>query len=294
MLLLSGDIEMNPGPNGIAISDNQWHLFKEKGLHFLHLNVNSLLPKIEEIRHIAKSSNAGVFGITESKLDKSILDCEIDIPGYDILRCDRDRNGGGVACYIRQDISYKIRDIFPSTIENIFVDILLPQTKPFSVGIIYRPPNQNSFLGDFNENLSKLCPESTDVFILGDININVFLNGKNILQNNKSYLSNCITLETNFKKYREFCSTFSLVQMINSPTRITTNSSSLNDHILTNASDKITQNGVIDIGISDHQLIFCTRKIIRSKHHSHKTIRCRSFKHYTPDVFNQKLKKSNF
>ena len=294
ILLLSHDIEMNPGPNQITISDNTWHPFKQKGLHLLHLNVNSLLPKIEEIRHIAKSSNAGVFGITESKLDKSILDCEIDIPGYDVLRYDRDRNGGGVACYIRQDISYKIRDIFPSTIENIFVDILLPQTKPFSVGIIYRPPNQNNFLEDVNENFSKLFPELKDVFILGDININIFLNGKNILQNNKSYLSNCINLEANFKKYREFCSTFSLVQMINSPTRITTHSSSLIDHILTNGSEKISNAGVIDIGLSDHQLIFCTRKLIRSKPNFHKTIKCRSFKNYTSEKLILKLNESNF
>ena len=294
IILLSADVHLNPGPGQVNVPDQVWHPFKHRGLHFLHLNVNSLLPKIEEIRHIVKSSNAAVFGITESKLDQSILDCEVDIPGYDLLRCDRDRNGGGVACYIRQDLSYIPKNIFPITIENVFVDILLPKTKPFSVGILYRPPNQNSFLDVVNENICKLSPESTDVFILGDININVFLNGKNILQDKKTYLDNTLPLETNLKKYRELCLSFSLFQIINSPTRITTNSSSLIDHILTNASDKITQNGVIDIGVSDHQLIFCTRKIIRSKHNSHKTIRCRSFEHYTPDVFNQKLKKSNF
>ena len=36
--------------------------------------------------------------------------------------------------------------------------------------------------------------------------------------------------------------------------------SSLLDHILTNASWKISQKGVIDVGLSDHQLICCTRK----------------------------------
>ena len=82
--------------------------------------------------------------------------------------------------------------------------------------------------------------------------------------------------------------------MINSPTRITANSSSLIDHILTNASDKISKAGIIDIGISDHQLIFCTRKLLRSKPNTHKTIRCRSFENYTSEKLKLKLIDSNF
>ena len=46
---------------------------------------------------------------------------------------------------------------------------------------------------------------------------------------------------------------------------VTTNTSSLLDHILTNAGWKISQKGVIDVGLSDHQLIYCTRKVLRTK-----------------------------
>ena len=42
-----------------------------KGMNFLHINANSLLLKIEEIRFVAKKSEATVFGITETK-QKSI------------------------------------------------------------------------------------------------------------------------------------------------------------------------------------------------------------------------------
>ena len=62
-----------------------------KGLHLLHLNVNSLLPKIDELSYIAKLSNAAVIGITESKLDNCILDSEIEIDNYQILHCNRNR-----------------------------------------------------------------------------------------------------------------------------------------------------------------------------------------------------------
>ena len=78
---------------------------------------------------------AAVMGITESKLDDFILDSEIQIDNYQILRCDRNRKGGGVACYVRNDLNYIEKDFFPEKIENIFCEILLPKTKPITVGI---------------------------------------------------------------------------------------------------------------------------------------------------------------
>ena len=44
--------------------------------------------------------------MNETKLDKTIPDIQVDIEGYDILRRDRNRNGGGVALYIRQSLNY--------------------------------------------------------------------------------------------------------------------------------------------------------------------------------------------
>ena len=81
-----------------------WANFNKRGLHFLHLNVNGLLSKIEELRLTAQKINGAVIGISETKLDKSVLDGEVNIDGYEIKRCDRNRQGGGVACYIRKDL----------------------------------------------------------------------------------------------------------------------------------------------------------------------------------------------
>ena len=71
----------------------------------MHLNINSLLPKIDELRHMARLSNAAVIGICDSKLNKPISNSEIRIDNYDLLRCDRNRNRGGVACYISNHLS---------------------------------------------------------------------------------------------------------------------------------------------------------------------------------------------
>ena len=45
------------------------------------------------------------------------------------------------------------------------------------------------------------------------------------------------------------------------PTRITCNSNSVIDHILVNYPERVIQKVIIDVGLPEHQLIFCTRKI---------------------------------
>ena len=67
LLLLSGNISLNPGPvhQGTLQCSNEWNVSKNRGLHFIHLNINSLLSKIEELRYIAKSANTAVTGIFE-------------------------------------------------------------------------------------------------------------------------------------------------------------------------------------------------------------------------------------
>ena len=67
LLLLSGNISLNPGPSHfIQTSDNnELDVFKARGLHFIHININSLLPKLEELCRIAFQSNAAVIGISD-------------------------------------------------------------------------------------------------------------------------------------------------------------------------------------------------------------------------------------
>ena len=95
------------------------------------------------------------------------------------------------------------------------------------------------------------------------------------------------------KSYHEFCRFFGLKQLIIVPTKVTTGSSTIIDHVLASFPERVTQSGVIDIGLSDHQLIYCTRKISRIKRGSHKQIKFRSFKHYMADLFEQEWSKLN-
>ena len=44
-----------------------------------NININSVLPKLEELKLIASKSNAAVIGISESKIDETVLNSEIQI-----------------------------------------------------------------------------------------------------------------------------------------------------------------------------------------------------------------------
>ena len=86
-----------------------------------------------------------------------------------------------------------------------------------------------------------------------------------------------------------------LKQLIKSPNRITCSTSTLIDHILASFLSRVSQKGVIDVGISDHQLIFCTRKISRLKTGGiHKYLNFHSFKNYTVDSYKEALKQLDF
>ena len=52
LLLLSGDTSLNAGPfhKDKLQFQSEWSIFNSRELHFIHLNVNSLSPKIDELK----------------------------------------------------------------------------------------------------------------------------------------------------------------------------------------------------------------------------------------------------
>ncbi len=49
-----------------------------------------------------------IICIVESWLDNTILDCELTILNYKLLRLDRNRHGGGIILYIRDSLSFSL------------------------------------------------------------------------------------------------------------------------------------------------------------------------------------------
>ena len=63
---------------------------------------------------------------------------------------------------------------------------------------------------------------------------------------------------------------------------------------MTNAGWKTSQKGVMDVGLCDHQLIYFTHTILRTKVNIHNQIRVWSLKKYTSYLLMKELKKINF
>ena len=71
------------------------------------LNINSISSKFDQISDII-GNNLDIFTIQETKLDGSFPKDQFLIKGYsEPYRLDRNREGGGVLIYVREDIPSK-------------------------------------------------------------------------------------------------------------------------------------------------------------------------------------------
>ena len=118
-----------------------------------------------------------------------------------------------------------------------------------------------------------------ELCILGDFNLNFYQNHNHRGCKNNTLVS--ATVFNDVKNYLQFCSMFGLTQIMKSPARITQSSTLLVDHILASLHESISKEGVINVGSSNHQLIYCIRKISRIRtRDAHKKTKFCSLKNY--------------
>lgn len=244
------------------------------------LNINSLIAHIDELIVFINSSKIDILTINETKLDSNIHDNEIHIPGYEVIRKDRSingRNGGGVCIYLRSNLNYKTRvDLLSDQLEFLSLEITKPRSKPFLVSTWYRPPNSSVEIFNELENIiGKIDAEFQEFYLLGDININML----------ETATTNCNTI-----LLMNLLDVYGLSQMITEPTRVTPTSRTLIDLCITNTPEKITKSGVVHIGISDHSLVYVTRKA-HFERTGARVIETRQFKHFKRDEFLLDLQK---
>ena len=79
-----------------------------QGLKLAHLNINSLLAKLDEFRLFLHHYRVDILVLTETKLDDSVSSKEISLSCYMAAgHKDRTRHGGGIICYARIPIQAK-------------------------------------------------------------------------------------------------------------------------------------------------------------------------------------------
>ena len=182
LIWLSGDVEVNPGPDSVESStDSSDNLnsasFNSLSNHFsiLYLNIQSLLPKIDLIWGKAIAHDILIF--TESLLKPTINDDSIYIENFlPPFRTDRrERLTGGVIAYIRDTLSCKWRtDLEIRGVEGLWLEINI-KTKKILVRGFYRPPNSNTaYFNLIKENKDRASNTNTiDIIITGDFNFDI-------------------------------------------------------------------------------------------------------------------------
>lgn len=97
-----------------------------------------------------------------------------------------------------------------------------------------------------------------------------------------------------YKALMNFFRSFSLHQPIKEPTRVSSSTQTIIDLVLVSEKSKITKSGVINYGLSDHSMVFCTRKIKKAVLNCHSSIRTRSLKRYSKEAVDNCLKVVNW
>ena len=165
-----------------------------------------------------------------------VVDTVIQCCLLTITTFQKPARGGGVGIYIKQNLSYKILkqySVFSERIfEFLFIELSLANKKKnIVIGSIYRPGTKapgmtfTEQFTQFSEILSTILAEISNnykhVFIYGDFNLN-------ILDLSNKFIS----------EYVETIFSYSFLQLITKPTRVSGNSATLLNPILTNSNLK--------------------------------------------------------
>ena len=249
------------------IVHNNSPLKNYKGFSIAHLNCCSVLKHLDELHNLCHRFEPHVFSLNETRLSNNVKDGEIPFPGYNLLRYDRNRSGGGVLLAIKN--SYNFTPFLNGQkfgIEAISAKIFLG-TKIIIVTSIYRPPSSNDI---YYENLikymEKVISSRYDCIFIGDFNYNT------------------LKASPDLNRVNHICNYLNLQLLVNRPTRNTVSSSTCIDLIFTNIPQRHKDTTVLPVTLSDHFLVhtILNFKVSEGKF---RTVKRRYYKHFNQSAF---------
>ena len=276
-----------------SIIDNPDHLL------LLHINAVSLPKNTDKINDLIAQLHKppSIIQISETKLhdDKEEDQLpQIQINGYKIIHNNSSTQAGGTALYISENLKFITRTdltINMPHVECSFIELICENTsKNPLIGVVYRHPSNSAyarlFTVELEELLDKCTRKGTQVFLAGDINIDL----------SKS------TIEST--EYVESLASLGFTCHINKPTRIfrcegaTNTSFSTLDHILSNGNPDCVKSGILTYHISDHLPVFALVNTAKPAIYKDREIYKRDFKPCLKDTFlkhlDSKLKELEF
>ena len=110
------------------------------------INCRSMLPKFDELAALCSNDKPDIICHVETWLCKDVLDSEIHIPKYSILRLDRNRHGGGIALYIHNSILSCCVALLAWN--SLLCHCLELINFKLCIGVFYRPPFSSPVIFD--------------------------------------------------------------------------------------------------------------------------------------------------
>ncbi|UYV62614.1 hypothetical protein LAZ67_2001324 [Cordylochernes scorpioides] len=156
-------------PISIIQSPQTSNFAASKQLRILQCNINGLCStatkiKLEEIMEIAEKQKIQIIALQETKLNEKY---NLKYKNYNILRKDRNKEGGGLAFLIKnlyyEDIAINIPNT--SDLEAQGIKVYLSQNKTINIFNMYHPPN-NKLIDD--RTMAQFLTDNT--IIVGDLN----------------------------------------------------------------------------------------------------------------------------
>ena len=267
LILLCGDVQINPGPNNKDISTHN--------INIGYVNVRSILAQVNDPSDLTKKVckfellknhvlyyEYDIFGVSETWLDDSVSSSELLIPGYlPPIRRDISRHQGGSLVYISENIPARRRsDIEPLGSEIICCEVQINKLK-LLICVCYRAPHFDviDFTSDINDIIDAGTLNFHSVIFIGDFNAR-----------NAQFWSNDRSTAEGRVLFNIFHSQ-NYTQLIYEPTRVVSNCSSCIDLIFMNNQSIISNAGVrSQIGNCDHCPIFISLNKIITKPKSFK------------------------
>ena len=249
-LLLSGDIEINPGPSE-----------REKALSVCHWNLNSVwvddFSKIDQISAFLESHQFDIFCIGESFLNSEIEDDDqrLTIENYSLIRSDHPSGSkrGGVCIYYRDHLVLEKRPEL-TTLNECLVTEIKTSSGRFFLCVCYRSPSQTSaefddFTSKWEETIVNVnnCSPISAIF-LGDFNVK-----------NSDWWDGDTT-DAGGREIQNVATQHGFEQLIDGPTHILPNgSASCIDLIFSSANHLSLDSGVLPSlhPRCHHQIVFC-------------------------------------
>lgn len=129
---------------------------------------------------------------------------------------------------------------------------------------------------------------NNEIYVLVYFNVNLLSRDKYVFNKTNEAKKIDKDLLPEIKSTRNFFKSMAWANdRLSNQNNLQSNTSILIKNILTNTQENFSQSGVINIAISDHSLIHCTRKIPKAKYNSHKDITFSFLKNYSADVYKE-------